>query len=131
MERIDSTPDNLSGKYLGTITEDFIKVAEILREGSYQMRTRNISKYPIFVISKSEVAIGQVIIAKQTRNVNWHYHVSMMEEFVQRELISSNSTDSFINAYKNPDEFCCLFVVDESGTNFVFIPYPEEDNNSL
>ena len=27
---------------------------------------------------------------------------------------------------KDPDEFCCLFVVDQQFTNFVFIPFPED-----
>jgi len=126
MDKIDSTPDNLDGKYLGTISADFVKVSDILKEGSYQMRTREISKHPVFVISKTDVAIGQIIIAKQQQDLNWHYHISMIEEFLQRNLISTEGAAAFIEAYKNPDEFCCLFVVDGGNTNFIFIPYPEE-----
>jgi hypothetical protein len=43
---------------------------------------------------------------------------------VQRELIKEG--EDFKQAYKDPDEFCCLFVVDTAFTNFVFIPYPED-----
>jgi len=49
-----------------------------------------------------------------------------MDEFIQRELIAHDKQDDFIKAYKDPDEFCCLFVVDEDFTSFVFIPYPED-----
>ena len=48
-----------------------------------------------------------------------------LEEFEQRELVAKD--DDFKQVYKNPDEFCCLFIVDEQFTNFVFIPYPNEE----
>ena len=34
--------------------------------------------------------------------------------------------EDFKNTYKDPDEFCCLFVIDKEFTRFVFIPYPED-----
>jgi hypothetical protein len=49
-----------------------------------------------------------------------------MDEFVQRGFIDADKQDQFKEAYKEPDEFCCLFVIDKEFTNFVFIPYPED-----
>jgi hypothetical protein len=43
----------LSGKYLGTISEDFVKVADTLKEASYQIRKAGF-EYPIFPICKDE-----------------------------------------------------------------------------
>ena len=34
--------------------------------------------------------------------------------------------NEFKEIYKDPDEFCCLFVIDKDFTNFIFIPYPED-----
>jgi hypothetical protein len=117
----------LNGKYLGTITKDFIIVSDTLKEASYQMRKRNISGFPIFPISKIEIPIGTLLIGRQEAEGNsWNYYISMLDEFVQRQLIAEDKTPDFQNAYKNPDEFCCLFVVDADFTNFVFIPYPED-----
>ncbi len=115
----------LNGKYLGTITQDFIKVSKILQEASYQMRVRNISNYPIFPIAKINIPIGQIVISKIDRDLAWNYSISFLDEFIQRKLIAED--EIFIANYKNPDEFCCLFVVDEAFTNFVFVPYPEDD----
>jgi hypothetical protein len=50
--------------------------------------------------------------------------VTYLDEFVQRKIVED--TDVFQQAYKDPDEFCCLFVIDAEFTNFVFIPYPED-----
>ena len=48
------------------------------------------------------------------------------DEFLQRGIIVPDKTEDFKDAYKDPDEFCCLFVIDLQFTNFVFIPYPED-----
>jgi hypothetical protein len=116
----------LNGRYLGTITEDFVRVADILKESSYQVRVRKFSDHPIFAISKTNIPIGSLLIGKKDININWNYYLSFLNEFVQRGLISKEAEPAFINTYKNPDEYCCLFVVDENFTNFVFVPYPED-----
>lgn len=116
----------LDGKFLGTITQDFIKISDHLKEASYQIRSRGFSDYPIFSIAKTDVNIGQILIKQQEMDVTWNYSASYLDEFVQRDLVKQKNVDIFKEAYKNPDEFCCLFVVDESFTNFVFIPYPED-----
>jgi hypothetical protein len=43
---------------------------------------------------------------------------------VQRGLVEDQ--EAFKAAYKDPDEYCCLFVIDYDFTNFVFLPYPED-----
>lgn len=114
----------LNGKYLGTISRDFVKVAETLKEASYQIRKRKFSPFPIFPVCKEEQPIGQLLIDQQEIKTEWNYYASYLDEFVQRGLVEAEQ--EFISAYKDPDEFCCLFVVDQTFTNFVFIPYPED-----
>ena len=114
----------LNGKYLGIISADFIKVADNIREASYQIRKRGFSDFPIFPISKSESPVGQILIGKDELQNHWNYYVTYLDEFVQRKLIDPNKVEGFTSVYKNPDEFCCLFVIDGDFTNFIFIPYP-------
>ena len=38
----------LSGKYLGSITQDFVVVSDTLKEAAYQVRKQDFSEYPIF-----------------------------------------------------------------------------------
>ncbi len=121
-----NSPD-LNGKYLGLISSDFALVAETLKEASYQIKKRGFSDFPIFVTSQRVIEIGQKLIGVGELNGNkWNYHASMLEEFVQRNLISSENVELFVQNYKDIEEFCCLFVVDGQFTNFVFIPFPEE-----
>lgn len=114
----------LSGKYLGTISTDFIKVSDSLKEASYQIRKRGFSAFPIFPVCKTEQPIGQLLIDKNSFGTEWNYYASYLDEFKQRQILDKE--DDFQKAYKDPDEFCCLFVVDQQFTNFVFIPFPED-----
>jgi hypothetical protein len=115
----------LSGKYLGTISQDFVKVADTLKEASYQIRKAGF-EFPVFPICKDEQPIGQLLLQQNINGTDWNYYASFLDEFLQRELVASDKVDEFREAYKDPDEFCCLFVIDRQFTSFVFIPYPED-----
>ena len=122
----DFNDPELSGKYLGTITSDFVKISDVLKDASYQIRSRKFSDYPIFPISKEIQPIGKIFIGKAEKNLDWNYFITSLDEFVQRTLIGEEAVEDFKNAYKDPDEFCCLFVMDGAFTRFVFIPYPND-----
>jgi hypothetical protein len=114
----------LNGKYLGTFTPDFAAVSDTLKEASYQIRKRGISQYPIFPIAKVMQPVGQMLLNTLESGLRWNFYVSFLEEFLQRNLIEDEVV--FKHFFKDPDEFCCLFVIDEAFTNLVFIPFPED-----
>ena len=114
----------LDPKYLGKISSDFVKVSEYLKEASYLIRKKGFSEYPVFPVSKEDVPIGQLLYEKGKLENEWNYYASFMEEFAQRQLIAEEA--KFKEAYKYPDEYCCLFIVDREFTNFLFIPFPED-----
>ena len=115
----------LDGKYLGSITKDFVVVADTLREAAYQIKKRGFSDYPIFAMGKDPgIPVGQLLIDKHEVATAWNFNASYLAEFVQRGLIEEEKEATFKLTYKDPDEFCCLFVIDGEFTRFVFIPYP-------
>ncbi len=113
---------SLDPKFLGQISQDFVKLSDNLKEAAYQMIVREISKFPVFPTSKVDLPIGKLIFDKGFTDNVWKYHISFMEEFVARGIV--DEPDIFKANFKDPDEFCCLFVVDPEFTHFVFIPYP-------
>jgi hypothetical protein len=116
----------LNGKYLGTITKDFATVSDTLSEASAQIRKRDISQYPIFVFAKQEVPLGGLLVNADEMQLEWHVFASYLELFVQQGIVSAEGVEAFQATYKDANEFCCLFVLDEEFTNFVFVPYPED-----
>ncbi|MBX0289028.1 hypothetical protein DNI29_10255 [Hymenobacter sediminis] len=124
---MDYTNDpELNGKYLGTITKDFATVSDTLKEASYQIRKREISKYPIFIFARQEVPLGGLLVNADELNLEWHVFASYAEMLVQQRVIGIDKIEDFQQTYKDADEYCCLFVLDEEFTNFVYIPYPED-----
>jgi hypothetical protein len=121
-----SNDPELNGKYLGTVSQDFVKIADSIKEASYQIRKRGFSDHPVFIIAKAEIPIGQLLFKKDEIDTIWNYYVTYVDEFVERKIIEKEKLGLFKEAYKNPEEFCCLFVIDEDFTNFVYIPYPED-----
>ena len=123
-QQIENDPE-LSGKYLGKISQDFIKVSDTLREAAYQIKKRGFSDHPIFIISKrKDLHLGQILLAAGELGTEWSYYASFLDEFAQLKLIEPDKIEAFKANYKDPSEFCCLFVIDEGFTNFLFIPYP-------
>lgn len=118
-----SNDPELDGKYLGTISRDFVKVADTLKESSYQIRKAGFD-FPVFPISKDSISIGQLLIGRNDLGLDWNYYASYLDEFIQRELVAKEMEEAFKNSYKDPDEYCCLFVVDREFTKFVYIPFP-------
>jgi len=116
----------LNGQYLGTISGDFIKVAVKLKEASYLITKQGGYSYPVFLVSKVPLSVGALLIEKGETDNQWHYYAAYLDVLVQWGLIAKDKADAFQSMYKNPDEFCCLLVVDTGFTNFVYIPYPEE-----
>ncbi|MFY0686590.1 MAG: hypothetical protein JXQ90_05470 [Cyclobacteriaceae bacterium] len=114
----------LDPKFLGKISSDFIKVADLLKEASYMIRKRNFSEHPVFPMSMTESPIGSLLYEPGKMENKWYYNASFIEEFEQRKLIEKK--EEFLKVYKDPDEFCCLFVLTPEFTNFLFIPYPED-----
>ncbi len=121
-----SNDPELNGKYLGTVSQDFVKISDQIKEASYQIRKRGFSDHPVFIISKSEIPLGQLLFKKDEVDTQWNYYVTYVDEFVQRKIIEGDKLDLFKETYKDPDEYCCLFVVDDNFTNFIYIPYPED-----
>ena len=114
----------LDGKYLGNITTDFIKVADKLKEASYLIRERGGYPYPIFPIARTEIELGALLIGKTEWDNQWYYYAAYLDILVACGLIDREKIADFKNSYKDPDEFCCLLVLDAGLTSFVYIPYP-------
>ncbi|GAB3978400.1 hypothetical protein GCM10028806_41430 [Spirosoma terrae] len=123
----DANSYDVNKELMGAISSDFVKVADQLKEASYQIRKRGFSEHPVFVASRRDVPVGQLLIGvNEVAENQWNYKASFIDEFIQRALIGPESVDLWKENYKNPDEYCCLFVVHGDFAGFVYIPYPED-----
>jgi len=99
---------------------------ESLREVAIEIMVEGLSLYPIFIAHQHEVAIGELILDKDDVNSDWSINASTLEEFIERGVIKKELKQRFIDSYKKPEDFICVFVVTPEGANFVFFPYAKD-----
>jgi len=94
-----------------------------IREVSTEIMVEGLSNYPIFIAHQHELQLGEVILDRHDLNSTWSIHASTLEEFLERGVIKKELRERFVDTYKNPNKFICVFVVTPDGANFVFVPY--------
>jgi hypothetical protein len=99
---------------------------ESIREVAVEIMVEGLSRYPIFVAHQHEVALGEMILDKDDINSDWSINASTLEEFMERGIIKKELKQRFIDTYKKPEDFMCVFVIVPEGANFVFFPYVKD-----
>jgi hypothetical protein len=122
----DANSPEVNRRLLGLISQDFVKISDQLKEASYQIRKRGFSENPIFVAVQNNLDLGILLIAQNELDNEWSYRASFLDEFTQRGLVGPEAVEMFKENYRNPDEYCCLFVIQGDFAGFVFIPFPED-----
>ncbi len=122
----DANSPEVNRRLLGLISQDFVKISDQLKEASYQIRKRGFSENPIFVAAQNNLDLGILLIAQNELDNEWSYRASFLDEFTQRGLVGPEAVEMFKENYRNPDEYCCLFVIQGDFAGFVFIPFPED-----
>ncbi len=107
---------------LAALQQELKTYLPALTQAADTIRAEGVSKYPILVLHKLEIAIGIPIIDRHQVQGDWSVNASTLEEFVTKRLIPIEQADHFRKVYKNPEAYICLFVLSDIGANFVFLP---------
>ncbi len=122
----DANSPEINQKLMGKVSSDFIKVSEHLKEASYQIIKRKFSENPIFILSENPVEIGATLFQQSDFKTSYEYRASFLEEFISRNMIGEESVEFFKENYKDPEEYCCLFVIDQAFAGFIYLPFPND-----
>jgi hypothetical protein len=106
-----------------SLERDLKLFKDSIHEVAVEIMVEGLSSYPIFIAHQHELKLGEVILDRNDLNSEWSIHASTLEEFTERGVIKPELKDRFINSYKNPNDFMCVFVVVPEGANFVYVPY--------
>lgn len=112
-----------------TSTELFQKLQDeldhyrpVLTEAADVVETQDVSLFPIFVVHQHTVDIGINIVERGLAKGNWSVNASTLEEFVAKQILSTEKIDDFKTLYRSHPGDLCLFVLSELGANFIFLP---------
>lgn len=96
---------------------------ESIREIADEILEAKVSKYPIFLASREDVAIGRMIIDKEELALEWSIYASTLEEFVRRNLVKEDKLNDFRKAWKDPELYFCIFAILDGTASFIYAPY--------
>ena len=116
---------NKRDQYISQVVSDFARIAHLLEEASYELRRRKLSTYPLFVRCAEATRLGVCLVKAGEHDSLAHYHASSLDELCQVGLVADPS--AFKPTYKDPDQYCCLLLVDPDETEFMYLPYPEDE----
>ena len=110
---------------LASLHNDLNVCRNYIRQVAQGMIKGSVSKYPIFVVmrSQSDIDLGLPIINREEMDLTWAVNASHLEDFVNTKIIATEKVNDFVNNYKDPGEFMCVFIAEEGMMSFVFMPY--------
>ena len=118
-----NSEENKKESPLVSLEKDLKFFNESIREVAVEIMVEGLSSYPIFIAHQHELNLGEVILDRHDLNTEWSIHASTLEEFLEKGIIKEILKERFIQSYKNPHDFMCVFVVVPEGANFVYYPY--------
>ncbi len=95
---------------------------KIMGQASDTIIDQEVSKYPIFVINKENIAVGIPLVTEPIKPEGWLINASSLEEFTAKQLITAEKVEDFKGVYGDPKKRFCLFVIADFGATFVFLP---------
>lgn len=113
----------VNDQLLKQLEKDALRFGKVFQEAATTVLDQEVSSYPIFIAHQHEVAMGILLVDRESHQSNWSFHISTLEEFVTKGIISNDRIEEFKKVYKNPNLFMCLFVLDQVEAKFVFYPF--------
>ena len=95
---------------------------KMLGKAADTVLVQEVSSYPIFVVTQKSLDMGIPLIKTNQIPGNWLVNISTLEEFATKQIVAMEKVNDFKKIYKKPTEYLCLFVIDDIGATFVFLP---------
>ncbi len=114
---------------LESIRNDVDRIGEQLKEIAAKVIDEGISSFPVFVAAHQHHEIGKPIFDPDSSTLNWTFHASILEEFIQKEIVRKDRIMAFQKAYEDPEKRACIFVLTPEFAQFIFVPYDLADED--
>ncbi len=88
---MEKNSNDLNEKNIGIITSDFVKVSENLKLACSKIISNNFSNYPIIIMSKESVSIGNLFIdIGELMNNSWKYYATYLEVLIEKKIYTKS-----------------------------------------
>lgn len=111
------------------VTEEILNIEKelkvynhIISQAKQTILDQDVTKYPIFVASKSKIELGISLIDREKTTAIWSINASSLEEFVAKNIVNAGKIEDFKKTFKNVETYNCYFIVSDIGNQFAFLP---------
>ncbi len=125
----NSTIHNPTSLNLSDKIAHFNKIAPLLYITAKKVEKKKISSYPLFILTKQNIALGTLLIEKKLPQHPWHYYATYVELLIQSKWILDEKEIKFKQKYKNPAQYCCILMHIPPLNHFVYLPYTDYHKN--
>lgn len=108
---------------LELLKDDLAFYNDMLKEVSADILDEGFSKYPVFIAHQEPVKIGEMIIDATEYQRSFNVSATVLEELVERNVVTKDREASFQEAFKDARKFMCVLLVTDKGASFVFVPF--------
>lgn len=117
-----------AASYFAQIEQDLTYYLDYLQGLSREILDSGLSKYPVFIAYQTkEIGMGKQVLSHESLGTRWSVNISIMEEFVKRNVLSLEKWPEFKKTYKDPEQFACVFLMDGLEAHFLYIPFNREE----
>lgn len=113
---------------LELLKDDLAFYNDMLKEVSSDILTEGFSKYPVFIAHQEPVKLGDLIIDASEYQRSFNISATVLEELVEKQVITKDREEQFKQAFKDPAQSMCVLLVTDKGANFVFVPFKGKGN---
>ena len=121
----EQSAESVNNPLLESLQNDLRYYADYLQGMAREIIDSGTSKYPVFVAHQERMGpdLGRVVLQHEQLETRWSIHVSIMEEFVKKNVLSLEQFPEFKKSWKDPEHFMCVFVWAGAASSFVYLPY--------
>lgn len=114
---------------LELLKDDLAFYNDMLKEVTADILGEGFSKFPVFIASQEPVKIGELILDASEYKRSFNISATVLEELMEKNIVTKEREDKFKEAYKDPRKFLCVLFVANSGASFVFVPFKKHQKN--
>ena len=114
---------------IDSLKKDLEFYNDSIKDVAIEIINSNYSKYPIFVAHQHEVSLGEVILDKDDYQKDWTINATILEDLISNGIVEESKSEEFKKIYKDPHQFICIFLITETGGNFIFSPYKNKNKS--
>lgn len=93
----------------------------LLRQALETIRNEQISNYPLVILSHYSIELGVSIFGSKKIG-SYFYFASTLEELASKKIIQMDKVEDFLKIYKEHTDELCLFLIQATGGQFIFLP---------